>query len=128
MTQGGNGNCTAQDDKKILDNIEDQCFINNVQTGNTDVQIAREYDLILRAPLATYHDYCDISNEVMLTEYKEAVLSYVAGFVARIVKKSIVSPECVTALITDELNVSIFVSWKSNSELTILSKSVIKRH
>ena len=126
MIEGGNGNCTAQDDTKILDNIEDQCSINNVQTGTSDVQIARRYDLTLRAPLATDHDYCDISNDVMLSEYKDAVISYVAGFVARMVKKSIGYPECVAAVITDELNVSVFVSWKSNGGLTIPSQSVIK--
>ena len=76
--------------------------------------------------LATDRDYRDISNDVILSEYKDAVISYVAGFVARTVKKSIGRPECVTALITDELNVSVFISWKSNGGLTIPSQSVIK--
>ena len=33
------------------------------------------------------HDYCDIPNVVRISEYKEAVISYIAGFVARAVAK-----------------------------------------
>ena len=121
MIEGGDGNCTAQDKTKILDNIEDQCTFNSVQTSLIDMQNIRRYDLEPReVPQATDHDYCDIPNIIMVSEYKEAVISYIAGFVAKKAVNKIGCPSCVAALTTDHL--TAFVAWKSNGGLTIPSE------
>ena len=79
--EGGRGNCTPQDDTEILKGVQDQCDINSVPTGISDVAIARRFDLELRQPEATDHDYCDVSNAMELSEYKEAAISYITGYV-----------------------------------------------
>ena len=87
----GQGNCKPQDDTKILDTIEDQCNVNSLPTGTLDISIARRYDLQLRQPATIDHDYCDVSNAIELSEYKEAAISYIAGFVAKMAKKEYVA-------------------------------------
>ena len=125
MIEGGDGNCKAQDDTKILNNIEDQYNVNSVQTSLIDMQNIRRYDLEPReVPQASDHDYCDIPNIVMVTEYKEAVISYIAGFVAKKAVNKIACPSCVDALTTN--NLTAFVTWKSNGGLTIPSQSLIR--
>ena len=124
--EGGNGNCEAQDETTILNNIKDQCSVNNLPTGTTDMQNARRYDLTLRAPITTDHDYCDISNEVVVSEYKEAAITYIAGFVCKTATKQIGCPECITALTKQDAEQPHFVTWKSNGGLVIPSKSVIE--
>ncbi len=69
------------------------CFANkpiylSIYLSISDVAIARRYDLELRQPAATGHDYCDISNAIELSEYKEAAISYIAGYVVKMVEKN----------------------------------------
>ena len=125
--EGGNGNCSPQDDTRILDSVEDQCPINSCQTGTSDISIARRYDLNLRQPAAIDHDYCDVSNAIKLSEYKEEAISYIAGFVAKMVKKQIVCPTCTGALTVPKEGAKMsFVVWKNNGGLTIPSSSLLK--
>ena len=125
MIEGGDGNCKAQDGTTILNNIEDQYNVDSVQTSLIDMQNIRRYDLEPReVPQAIDHDYCDISNIVMVSEYKEAVISYIAGFVAKKAVKKIACPSCVDALTTN--NLSAFVTWKSNGGLAIPSESLVR--
>ena len=66
MIEGGDGNCTAQDRTKILDNIKDQCTPNSAQTSLIDMQNIRRYDLEPReVPQQTDHDNCDIPNIII---------------------------------------------------------------
>ena len=125
--EGGRGNCTPQDDTEILNGVQDRCDINSVPTGISDVAIARRYDLELRQPEATDHDYCDVSNAMELSEYKEAAISYIAGYVVRMVEKKVHCPECVTALTTTkECIPDLFVTWKSNGGLRLPSDGLLK--
>ena len=88
------------------------------------MQNIRRYDFEPReVPQASDHDYCDISNIVMVTEYKEAVISYIAGFIAKKAVNKIACSSCVDALTTS--NLTAFVTWKSNGGLTIPSQSLI---
>ena len=87
--EGGCGNCTPQDDTEVLNSVRDQCEIDSQPTGISDVAIARRYDLELRQPVATHHDYCDVSNAIELSKYKVAAISYIAGYVVRMVEKKI---------------------------------------
>ena len=73
--EGGRGNCAPQDDTEILNSVQDQHEINSLLTAISDVAIARRYDLALRPPAADDHDYCDVSNAMELSEYKEDPIS-----------------------------------------------------
>ena len=75
-------------------------------------------------PQQTDHDYCDIPNITMVSEYKEAVISYIAGFVAKKAVNKIGCPSCVATLTANHL--TAFVAWKSNRGLTIPSESLIR--
>ena len=108
--EGGRGNCTPQDDTEILNSVKDQCEIDSQPTGISDVAIARRYDLELRQPAATDHDYCDVSNAMELSEYKEAAISYITA-----------------ALTTTKESIpDLFVTWKSNGGLKLPSLGLLK--
>ncbi len=125
--EGGRGNCSPQDDTEILSSVQDQCEIDSQSTGISDVAIARRYDLELREPVATDHDYCDVSNAIVLSEYKEAAISYIAGYVVRMVEKKIHCMECKTALTTTKESLpDLFVTWKTNGGLKLPSLGLIK--
>ena len=124
--EGGRGNCSPQDDTEILNGVNDQCEMNNSQLA-TDVAIARRYDLELREPVANDHDYCDVPNSIVLSDYKEAVISYVAGFVVKMVEKKIHCMKCLVALKTTKENIpDLFVAWKTNGGLKLPSLGLIK--
>ena len=124
--EGGRGNCSPQDDTEILNGVKDQCDMNNSQPA-TDVAIARRYDLELREPVASDHDYCDVPNSIVLSDYKEAVISYVAGFVVKMVEKKIHCMKCLAALKTTKENIpDLFVAWKTNGGLKLPSLGLIK--
>ena len=125
--EGGRGNCTPQDDTKILNSIQDQCEINAVSTGISDVAIARRYDLELRQPADSDHDYCDVSNAIELSEYKEVAISYIAGYVVKMVEKKVHCMQCMAALTTSKESIpDLFVTWKTNGGLRLPSLGLIK--
>ena len=125
--EGGRGNCTRQDDTEILNSVKDQCEIDSQPTGISDVAIARRYDLELRQPAATDHDYCDVSNAIELSEYKEAAISYIAGYVVKMVVKKIHCPQCTAALTTTKESIpDLFVTWKSNGGLKLPSLGLVR--
>ena len=106
----------------------DSITVNDLQTDTLDVCIARRYDLELRLPMQNDHDYGDVPNFGSLSEYKKAVITYIAGYVVRMVKKKILCPRCQVAL-TDELPTdtigSKFLLLKNRSGLVKASISVI---
>jgi hypothetical protein len=125
--KGGRGNCTPQDDTEILNSVQDQHEINSIPTGISDVAIARRYDLELRQPAADDHDYCDVSNAMELSEYKEAAISYIAGYVVKMVEKKIHCPQCLAVLTTSKESIpDLFVTWKTNGGLKLPSHGLIK--
>ena len=89
---GGRGNCIPQDDTEMLSNFEDNSNRKSPRIEIDQVTIVRKYDLALRPePVTTDHDYCDAPNVMELSEFKSAAISYIAGYVVRMVqKKSIV--------------------------------------
>ena len=125
--EGGRGNCTPQDDTEILNSVQDQHEINSVPTGISNVAIARRYDLEMSQPAADDHDYCDVSNAMELSEYKEAAISYIAGYVVKMVEKKIHCPQCLAALTTSKESIpDLFVTWKTNGGLKLPSLDLIK--
>ena len=112
--EGGCRNCSPQDDTEQL-------------SPAADVAIAPRYDLELREPVANDHDYCDVPNSIVLSDYKEAVISYVAGFVVKMVEKKIHCMKCLAALKTTKENIpDLFVAWKTNGGLKLPSLGLIK--
>ena len=81
----------------------------------------------LRPPAADDHDYCDVSNALELSEYKEAAISYIAGYVVRMVEKKIHCPQCIAALTTNKESIpDLFVTWKTNGGLRLPSDGLLK--
>ena len=107
---------------EILNSVQDQHEINSLPTGISDVAIARRYDLMLRPPAADDHNYCDVSNAMELSEYKEAAISYITGYVVKMVEKKIHYLQCVATLTTNKESIpDLFVTWKTNGGLRLPS-------
>ena len=89
--------------------------------------LARRYDLALREPVASDHDYCDVSNVIELSDFKEAVISYIAGYVIKMVEKKIHCMQCIAALTTTKEAIpDLFVTWKTNGGLKLPSPGLLK--
>ena len=125
---GGRGNCVPQDDTEMLNNVENDNGSKSSTIEIDDVTIARKYDLALRdEPTATDHDYCDVPNVVELSEFKTSAISYIAGYVVRMVERKIHCFKCLAALTTAKENIpDLFVVWKSNGGLKLPSPGLLK--
>ena len=125
---GGRGNCVPQDDTEMLSNVEDESNSKSSTIEIEDVTIARRYDLALRPePAATDHDYCDVPNVMELSEFKTSAISYIAGYVVRMVERKIHCLKCLAALTTTKEKIpDLFVVWKSNGGLRLPSPGLLK--
>ena len=125
---GGRGNCVPQDDTEMLNSVEEQSNSKSLTIEIDDVTIARRYDLALRdEPTATDHDYCDVPNVMELSEFKTSAISYIAGYVVRMVERKIHCLKCLAALTTTKEKVpDLFVVWKSNGGLKLPSQGLLK--
>ena len=125
---GGRGNCVPQDDTEMLSNVEDESNSKSSTIEIEDVTIARRYDLALRdEPAATDHDYCDVPNVLELSEFKTSAISYIAGYVVRMVERKIHCLKCLAALTTTKEKIpDLFVVWKSNGGLKLPSPGLLK--
>ena len=86
--KGGRGNCIPQDDTEMLSNVDDQNKKKSTPVKVDEMTIVRKYDLALRPqPVESDHDYFDIPNDMELSECKSAAISYIAGYVVRMVQK-----------------------------------------
>ena len=125
--EGGRGNCSPQDDTEILSIVQDQCEINCEPTGISEVALAKRYDLALREPVTVDHDYCNVSNVIELSDFKEAAISYIAGYVVKMVEKKIHCIQCIAALTTTKEAIpDLFVTWKTNGGLKLPSPGLLK--
>ena len=76
------------DNTTILDIVGDSCKTSSGKAVTiSEAALIRKYDLQERLPAQTDHDYCDAPNIVVLSEYKSAVISYIAGYVANMAEK-----------------------------------------
>ena len=96
--KGGRGNCDEQDKTSILYAVGDTCTVSGQQLSLTNVALIKKYDLTERPTLQEDHDYSDTPNMALLSEYKEAAISYIAGYVAKMVKKLNACMTCCDAL------------------------------
>ena len=121
--KGGRGNCTPQDDTEILSSVKDQHEIDSLDPLEFLMLLSQEgmiWSCESQLQLITIH--CDIPNVIELSEYKEAAISYIAGYVVKMVEKKIHCLQCQTALTsTTELLPDLFVTWKTNGGLKLPS-------
>ena len=116
------------DNTTILDIVGDSCKTSSDKAVTiSEAKLIRKYDLQKCPPAHTDHDYCDAPNIVVLSEYKSAAISYIAGYVANMAEKKIICSQCssaVKALNQKPLEASDFVQFKSRGGLTLASSSV----
>ena len=86
--EGAKGNCTKEDPTDILFAIGKNSSVGtNVSMNNAS--IARKYDLLPLPPVPHDHDYSDAPKIASLSEFKQASISYIAGYVAKRTRKQI---------------------------------------
>jgi hypothetical protein len=92
--RGNKGNAIAQDDTSVLEfRRENQ---NTVQIIQKDFSLERKYGLSFKD---YEHDYSLISHLPILSDFQEAVLEYIAGFVVKMVLKLLTCSTCLFALL-----------------------------
>ena len=112
--KNGTGNCLVRDDTTVLPIAQPQ----------STIDLTRKYDLLTRTPLTSEHDYADIPNFETVSPYKDAAISYIAGYVVRMMKRRITCIACTQALTTTE-TVHAFVALKDRGFLQKPSSSVV---
>ena len=124
--KGGNGNCVKLDPLDSLLTI-DNVPRTDVDTSLSSVLMARKYDLFVRKePTTNEHDYADAPNLSSLTEYKQASISYIAGYVVKMVMKHILCFHCSQALGSkNQAYTSSFLKLKDRGGLIKPSRSVV---
>ena len=130
---GTNGNCEQRDATQIL-NFEHTSF-NKKKITLSEVSLMRLYDLE-SVPSAGVEEIDDEEEEFFddyfdldyggLSEYKQAVISYTAGFSAKMAKSKLVCPICIDALgsIRHQYE-SAFLTFKDRGDLFKPSESVV---
>ena len=74
--------------------------------------------------MTSEHDYADIPNFETVSPYKDAAISYIAGYVVRMMKRRITCITCTQALTTTE-TVHPFVALKVRGFLQKPSSSIV---
>ena len=95
---GGKGNCQKQDPTRLLHAFDDTCKVGDQDVTISHAALIRKYDMTERRPVQSDHDYSDSPNMANLTEFKKAAISYIAGYVAKMVDKQIFCIQCCSAL------------------------------
>ena len=96
--EGTNGNCQKRDPIEILHVIGNTCSINDQDLSITNAAIIRKYDLEERCPVQSDHDYTDALNVACLSEFKQAAISFMAGYVPKMVRKQLLRDVCSISL------------------------------
>lgn len=124
--EGGNGNCEKRDPIDILAVLGDSCNITGETVTMTNAALIRKYDLTERSPVQSEHDYSDSPNITSLSEYKKAAISYIAGYIAKTVKKQLLCNESCNVLGSqNQIPTSQFLEFKDRGKLYKPTQSVI---
>lgn len=126
--ESGHGNVSSQDSTAMLAVSLDSIIVDNLQTDTLDMSVARRYDIDLRQPRQEDHDYVDMPNYGRLSEFKFGLITYIAGYVVRMVTPKIHCPECVAALTDDVPTDTVgaqFMRLKNRGGLVKASVSVV---
>lgn len=127
--EGTNGNCEKRDPIEILDVLSNTHTINGQDLSITNAAIIRKYDLEERCPVQSDHDYTDAPNITSISEFKQAAISFMAGYVAKMVAKQLLCDKCSSSLgstATGTAPQSAFMVLKDRGGLFKPSPSVVK--
>ena len=108
--------------------MDDACYVKDTTVTISEVALIKKYDLsIQRKPLECDHDYVDIPvSAVNLSQFKEATVSYIAGFTGRMTSKSCLFQKCSDSLGSPQnVSHSAFLRMKDSGGLFKPSPSVI---
>ncbi|CAB3980294.1 THAP domain-containing 9 [Paramuricea clavata] len=124
--EGENGSCKKRDPIEILSAVSNSSNINGKTVTTTDAALIRKYDLQERTPMQSDHDYCDFPNIARISEYKEAALSYIGGFVTKYLKNKLPCHKCRNVLGSQKIIPSSqFLQLKDRGNLFKPSESVM---
>ena len=121
---GGTDNCETRDQVSILHVLDNADIRSTIGIAT----VIRKYNLLdIITPQTTDHDYLKAPNVNILSEYKKSAISYIAGYVAKMVEKQLVCIRCCKAIGSIEYcHESTFLSFKDRGGLFKPSISVIK--
>ena len=115
----------------MLHILDDKYDIDDNEATVSEVMFIRKYDLSYRPPLQSDHDYSDIPNFTRVlhgfSEFKKAVISYIAGFVGKILSQKNMCFVCNDALGSKTGDsISPFLTLKDRGSLFKPSLSLVK--
>lgn len=122
------GNCTPIDNTTIL-NVYDGGASEGGPADTLHIKDAERLNIIDNSPSHHDHDYVDVPNISHLSEYKEAAIGYIAGYVVKMARKKTHCASCQEALTeNDEMHIdrSSFFAKKNRGGLIHASESVVK--
>ena len=123
------GNCTKMDDTNILHIMDDVCKVGEVDMTLSDVSLIRRYDLDSRKPMESTEDLSEAPTmpSDVLSEFKQAIVPYIAGSAGRMTAKSSWCKVCTDALGSKHhICETLFIKQKDRGGLFKPSVSVIK--
>ena len=124
--EGQNGNCQKQDKTDILEAISDSFKTKDKTVTINDAAIIRKYGLQGECDNQNKEDLSDAPKLPIISEFKTAAITYVAGYVVRMVEKKIKCYTCCKALGSKDHDAeSSFLSLKDNGGLIKPTESVI---
>ncbi len=118
--RGNRGNCLIQDETSILSfHFEKK---KKSQSISTESALFEKYDLIVDP---CDHDYCQIANLPIVTEFQTAVMEYIAGYAVKMASKCIKCDHCVASIHENHPNTNYaLVHAKDRGGLLHVSPSV----
>lgn len=119
------GNCQQRDETSILDLMDHHRMLNDGVTL-TDANLIRKYSLDEPRPAQCDHDYVHIPQDISLSEYKEQVVHYIAGYVSKSLKDKLRCIECKQKLCSPVTGTNSLLEFKNRGGLTRPSFSVVK--
>jgi len=123
--RGNGGNCLLQDDTSILSLPPAKKKISPFDAGqNIDFSISKRYKLLQE----NYeHDYATVNFLPEASEFKEAIIEYIAGFIVRRVSSLLHCPDCLDSVTeTDESGHFNLVDTKNRGGLIKVNQNVKK--
>ena len=104
-----------------------------VQTDTLDMTVARRYNLVVPSMFDSdpeLNEVVTVATAPSLSLYKKFVVSYIAGFVVRMIRRQLRCPECLASLAVVNASVTFnealqFVEFKDKGGLVKSSHSVL---
>ena len=93
---GGKGNCVPRDPTKILNILGDSCTVKGQVLSMSNMDSIRKYELEDNntSPQHKEHNYASIPMSEKISEYKEASIHFIAGYVVKMVERKIQCLSC----------------------------------